>query len=120
MDKNMVRFVVSIAIAAGKFDAFEKTMKEMVAGTEGEPGTLEYDWYLSADRSKCRLVENYVDADAMLSHMMSPVVQVLVPKLLESGSLTAFEVYGDPGAKGREVLAALGVEFFGGWRGVER
>ena len=117
MDKNMVRFVVSLAISAGKFDVFEKTMKEMVAGTEGEPGTLEYNWYLSADRSKCRLVENYVDANAMLSHMMSPVVQVLVPKLLESGSLTAFEVYGDPGVKGERGVGGVGSGVFWGVEG---
>ncbi len=120
VDKNMVRFVVSLAITPGKFNAFEKTMKEMTAGTEGEAGTLEYDWFLSADRSKCRLVENYVDAKAMVAHMTGPVVQVLVPKLLESGTLTGFEVYGDPGAEAREMFAPLGVEFFAAWGGVTR
>jgi quinol monooxygenase YgiN len=116
----MVRLVVSLAINAGQIHAFETTMKEMIAGTEGEAGTLEYDWYLSADRTKCRLVENYLDASAMATHFTGPVVQVLVPKLLGSCGVTGFEVYGEPGPKGREMLAMMHAEIFGAWGGITR
>ena|SRR5579862_4079510 len=120
MNDGIVRFVVSLAITPGKIDAFERTMKEMIAGTEGEAPTLEYDFYLSPDRTKCRLVEKYLDANAMLAHMTGPVVQVLVPKLLESCGLTGFDVYGEPGAKGREALATMGAQVFGYWKGLGR
>jgi quinol monooxygenase YgiN len=120
VDKNKVRFVVSLAITEGKFEMFESVMKEMIAGTESEAGTLAYDWYLSGDRKRARLYEEYVDANAAEAHMMGPVVQVIVPKILAACSITGFEVYGDPGAKAGAVLKGLGAEIFGALRGVSR
>ena len=48
----------------------------------------------------------------MLAHFKGSVVQVLVPKLLGTASLAGFEVYGDPGAKAKEMLAGFGAEVF--------
>ena len=36
----------------------------------------------------------------------------LVPKLIESATLSSFEVYGDPGPEARKVLAGLGAVIF--------
>ena len=63
------------------------------------PGTLGYEWFLSADLKRSRLVETYVDAAAVLEHFSGPVVQQLVPKLMQIASVTRFEVYGDPGER---------------------
>ena len=60
------------------------------------------------------------DANAALVHMQGPVVQELVPKLLETASITRFEVYGDPGAQAAEMLVKAGAEIFGIWRGLSR
>jgi hypothetical protein len=48
------------------------------------------------------------------------VVQLLVPKLLETARLATFEVYGDPGAKAKEMLAGFGAEVFEFRRGLDR
>jgi hypothetical protein len=66
------------------------------------------------------LLETYVDANAVLAHITGPVVQQLVPKLLETASLNHFEVYGDPGPKAAEMLAGVGAEIFPLWRGLSR
>jgi quinol monooxygenase YgiN len=119
MTKHEVRFTVDLTINAGKFDAFERIARTMIAGTQKEPGALEYDWCLSADRRQCRLVETYVDANAVLAHLTGPVVQELVAKLLEVSSLSRFEVYGDPGAKAAEMLTGLGAAIFLPWCGLQ-
>jgi quinol monooxygenase YgiN len=120
MNNNTVRFTVDLTIHDGKFDEFAVIAEAMTAYTQKEPGTLAYDWCLSTDRRRCRLLETYVDADAMLAHMAGPAVQELVPKLLGFSSIGSFEVYGDPGPKGTQVLAGFGAEIFGLWRGLER
>jgi quinol monooxygenase YgiN len=34
-----------------------------------DKGTLQYDWFLNADRTECVVHERYVNSDAVLEHM---------------------------------------------------
>jgi len=120
MVNSTVCVIVDLAINAEKFDQFESLAQTMVAGSQREPGTLGYDWYLSADRTRCRLIETYANADALLAHFTGPVVQELVPKVLQASSVTAFEVYGDPGAKAAQMLAGFGAQVFAAWHRLSR
>jgi len=115
MTKQMVRFTVEMTINEGTFNEFERIVQTMIAGSLKEPGTLGYDFLLSADRKRCLLLETYTDADAVLAHMTGPVVKELVPKLLETSSLNRFEVYGDPGPKAAQILKGMGAETFDPW-----
>ena len=80
MDSNMVRFRVDLAINEGAFEVFESIVQTMNAGSQKESGTIGYDWFLSSDRKKCRLLETYLNADAALAHCTGPVVTELVAK----------------------------------------
>jgi quinol monooxygenase YgiN len=112
-----VRLLVELTIYHEKFDAFNRIAREMTAGSETEPGTLDYEWFISGDRRRCRLVETYADSDALLAHLDGPVVQQLVPKLLEQSRLDRFEVYGQPGPEAQTMLAGFGAEVFELWHG---
>jgi quinol monooxygenase YgiN len=120
MVKHMVRFTLDLTIGAEKFEKFEDIAQAMIAGSQREPGTLGYDWCLRGDRKRCRLVETYADADAVLAHLTGPVVQELVPKLLATSSISGFEVYGDPGPKAAQMLTGFGAEIFEPWHGLSR
>jgi|SRR5271165_2712952 len=120
MSKNLVYFVVDFAINEGKLGQFESVVQAMIAGTLKEAGALAYEWHLSADRKWCRLLETYADAKAALAHCAGPVVQELVPKILETASVSRFEVYGDPGPEAAKILAGVGAEIFGYWHGLGR
>jgi len=120
MVNHIVRLAVDLTISEGRLDAFQEIARVMVAGSQKEPGTLEYEWYLSADRRTCRLLEAYTDANAALAHFTGPVVQELVPKLLKTASVSGFEVYGDPGPRLTEMLAGFGAQIFGLWQGLDR
>jgi len=117
---DTVQFTVDLTIEEGRLAAFEETARAMVAGIEKEPGALAYDWYLSDDRKRCRLIELYADADAVLAHLTGPVVNQLVPKILETSRLDALEVYGDPGPKAAEILAGFGATIFQPWHRLAR
>jgi quinol monooxygenase YgiN len=120
MAASTVRFVVSFAINDGAFVAFERIARVMSAETQKEPGTMAYEWFLRADRASCRLFEAYADADAVRAHLTGPVIRELVPKLLETGSVAGFEVYGDPGPEASAILAGFGATIFPLWLGFAR
>ncbi|MGO9520350.1 MAG: putative quinol monooxygenase [Candidatus Korobacteraceae bacterium] len=115
-----VHFLVDLTIHEGKLDGFESIVQDMVATTRQEAGALRYEWYLSTDRKRCRIVETYADADAVLAHLTGRAVQEGVPKMLQASSLDRFEVYGDPGAKAAAILAGFGAAIFAAWRGFTR
>jgi quinol monooxygenase YgiN len=110
--KEKVRFTVELDIADGKLDEFQRIAQTMTERTKTEPGALEYDFYISDDRKRCRLLEAYTDAGSVLAHLKGPVVQELVPQLLTASSLTRFEVYGDPGTEAAQILSGLGVAIY--------
>jgi quinol monooxygenase YgiN len=120
MSKDAVQFNVSLSINDGKFEVFENIARSMTAGTLKESGALGYEWYLSADRKHCHLIEDYKDADAVLVHVEGPVVRELVPKLLEVSKIKSFHVYGDPGPKAAATLTGIGAEIFQFWQGLGR
>jgi quinol monooxygenase YgiN len=120
MAATTVRFVVSFAIDDGAFVAFERVARMMSAETQKESGALAYEWSLSADRGRCRLYEAYADAGAVLAHLKGPVIKELVPKLLEAGSVTGFEIFGDPGPEAAATLTAMGAQIFPVWQGFSR
>jgi quinol monooxygenase YgiN len=120
MATHTVHFLVELTIHEGNFDSLEGIVKEMIAHSRQEPGALRYEWCLSADRKRCRIIETYADSDAVLAHVTGPAVQQGVPKLLEASSLDRFEVYGDPGAKAAAMLAGYGAEIFAPWCGFSR
>src|SRR5450755_4943107 len=115
MSSKIVRFTVSLNIADGKLEAFEKIAEAMLAATRRETGALGYDWYLSSDHRTCRLLETYANADAVVTHLTGPVVQESVPKLLAVAALNSFEVYGDPGPKASAMLAGFGAVIHAPW-----
>lgn len=118
MNADKVHFVIDLAIHEGKFDEFAATLKLMTEGTAREPGALVYEWYLSDDRRRCRLLETYVDAAAMRQHMASHVVQELVPKLLTFSTIERFEVYGAPDAESAAGLRSMGAQIYSHWHGL--
>jgi quinol monooxygenase YgiN len=79
MNKSTVYFTVDLNIHEGKFDELAGIAQAMITSTQKEPGALGYDFYLSADRRRCRLLEAYTDANAVLTHLNGPTVRELVP-----------------------------------------
>ena len=120
MSTGRVRLLVDLNIHEGKFAEVESLARQMVAVSESEPGTLGYHFLLSADRTRCRLVEGYTDADAITAHFNGPAVQNYVPQLLQVATPTRMEIYGDPGPQVAAMAAAFGAELFTSWLGFDR
>lgn len=91
----------------------------MIAATQKESGALAYEWHFSPDNKRCRLLEAYADDAAVEAHIDGEAVK-LIPTLLESASVSGFEVYGDTGNKAAETLRAFGAQLFQPWDGLRR
>ncbi len=120
MADSKVWFVVSLTINPGQFETFDRLSRQMSAETAKEPGTQAYTWCLSDDRSQCKLVEEYVDSAAVMAHITGPVVQQLLPQLLQVSAISGFEVYGNPGPEGSAALTSVGATIFGFYQGFSR
>lgn len=112
MTGKVVRLTVNLTPHDGQLGEFKNIAATMTAGSEAEPGTLGYEWFVSADGRRYRLVETYEDAAAVEAHFTGPVVQQGVPKLAAVCAVDGFEFYGDPGEKVREMAAGFGAVFF--------
>ena len=115
-----VHFVVDLTINDGQLASFQAIAQEMIARTREEPGSLAYEWFMSADQRHCRVFETYRDADAVNAHLNGFAVQELIPKLVQYMKMDHFEVYGDPGPKAAASLTSFGAEIFSLWQGLGR
>jgi quinol monooxygenase YgiN len=120
MGEQVVHFTVDFSINEGKLAEFESTARTMTVSSQKEHGTIGYEWYFSKDRKQCRLLESYVDANAVLAHLSGPVVQEWVPKIQQYSSIGGFEVYGDPGPKATEILEGIEAKIFLHWHGLSK
>jgi quinol monooxygenase YgiN len=111
-----VRFTVELTIKDGRLEEYERLVDAMIAGSEKEPGTVVYEFTLSEDRTKGRILEGFDGADAVRDHMQGSVVGELVPQLLELATIDVFTVDGDPGPLAREMLAGFGARFYDHWK----
>jgi len=120
MSTGRIWLLVDINIHDGKFAEFEAIVKQMVAVSERELGTLAYRFFLSSDRKRCRLVEGYTDVAAITAHFMGAAVQQFVPQMMQSASPTRMEFYGDPGQQVAAMAAPFAAEVFTAWEGFDR
>ena len=119
MNKQAVYFIVSFKVNEGKLDSFKEIAQAMIAATQQEPGALAYEWHFSGDHKQCRLLETYADQAAVQAHISGKAVE-LIPKLLEAGTLSSFEVLGGPDPEAAQVLKGFGAELFPLWHGLRR
>jgi quinol monooxygenase YgiN len=120
MVKEVVRLTVSLAVTEGHLERFKSIAHSMTAVSVEEPGTLGYEWFSSPDEKNYRIVETYADSSAIEAHFMGAAVQQWVPQIAEHCKVTAFEIYGDPGAKVAEMASAFGAVGFQYWLGINR
>jgi quinol monooxygenase YgiN len=120
MLKQAVRLTVNFVVSGEQLEEFKRIAQAMTEVTKAEPGTLGYEWFASADGKRFRLVEAYVDSNAIAAHFMGPAVQQWVPKLAAVCKVDGFEIYGDPGPMVAEMAGGLGAVIYQYWMGIDR
>ena len=93
-----VFWTFGVAIKDGKRDELKDLIQEMSdASQANEPGTLIYEWTISADKKAAEVHERYADSDAALRHLAS-FNKNFADRLMALVEPTGMTVYGSPSA----------------------
>ena len=114
-----VAYLFELTIKDGKVDEFKQKAGAYTGAVQmGEPGTLEYQWWLSEDGSRGLLKETFDSSESLLTHLAN--VGPNLPELLAIAPITRFEVFGEVSDAAREALDPLGAQYFDHIVGFER
>jgi quinol monooxygenase YgiN len=114
-----VAYLIELTIQDGKLEDFKQKAAAFAQGAQAdEPGTLEYQWWLSEDGSRGLLKEGFDSSESLLTHLGN--VGPTLPELLAIAPITRLEVFGDPSEEARAALAPLGAQYVGHFVGFER
>ncbi len=97
-------------IREGVLEGFKRHAAECVQRVkEKDPGTLQYDWFISTDNTECEIRETYENSEAFLAHLsnLSEQLQILYEEFASDHSVI---IYGDPSAELLEKIKVRGVD----------
>ena len=102
-----VCWMLELQVQDGRENDFRTLMAEMAAATQAsEPGTLDYEWSLSADGKTCHLWERYADSDAAMTHAAT-FGSRYAGRFFEVLKPVRLVLYGSPSAAVKEALAGF-------------
>src|SRR5437867_5650074 len=96
-------------IRDGMLEGFkEQAAKCISQAREKDPGTLQYDWFLSDDKNACEIRETYENSEALLAHVtnLREPLRVLFEKYATDHSVI---IYGEPSPELLENARTRGV-----------
>ncbi len=116
---GQVSWVVQCAVKDGELDAFKELMEEMVAGESEEPGTLNYEWFISDDGSTVHIYEKYADSAAAVSHVKTFGAK-WADRFMGCVDVQRVTAYGNPDEAAQKAIASMGAKQLGTWGGFAR
>jgi quinol monooxygenase YgiN len=109
---EQVYWIVDAVIKDGETEAFKALMAEMVAATEAnEPDTLNYEWTIAADGSRCHIFERYANSAAVVTHLKWFGAEC-AERFMALAKPEGFTVYGNPDATAKKMLDGVGAVYF--------
>src|ERR687888_47701 len=77
-----------------------------------EPDTMNYQFYLNRDGTKCIVHETYANSEAVLAHNSGIASQTILPKIFSVSKISRFDVYGNPSEELQKVLTSFGARTY--------
>ena len=76
MEHNQIDFRAEFTIEEAKIEEYKKLVQDMSRMVEAnEPDTINYQFYLNRDETKCIVNETYSNSEAALAHNSSVASQ---------------------------------------------
>jgi quinol monooxygenase YgiN len=121
MKNNRIHIRAEFTIEEGKIDEFKKLIQDMSRMVEAnEPDTLDYEFYLNSDETRCVVRETYANSEAALTHATSIASQTILPKVFSVASIDRFDVYGNPSEELQKALTGLNAQTYNPVTGFSR
>jgi quinol monooxygenase YgiN len=103
----MYEVIARLTIREGKQEGFKRQAAEMMRQSrEKDTKTLRYDWFVSADGTRCEVHEAYADADGLLEHHynIADAKMILFHEFATDHDMTLF---GEPSAALAEAMRGM-------------
>ena len=111
-----LQLTARFAIHEGKLDEFESLARScMDSVREKDSGTIQYDWFFSADRAGCVVRERYRDSAAVLEHAVN--FGDLLGRIVAISDLD-IEIYGSPTDELLEAFAGLAPRVYSAFQSI--
>jgi quinol monooxygenase YgiN len=103
--QNQIHFEAELIIEKDKIEEYKKLVEDMSREEEAtEHDTLDYQFYLNKDQTKCIVHETYTNSEPVLAHNNGVATQTVLPKIFSVSKINRFEVYGNPSEELQMVL----------------
>ena len=120
-EHNQIHFRAEFTIEEGKIEEYKKLVRDMSRVVEAnEPYTINYQFYLNRDETKCIVHETYANSEAVLAHFTGIASQTILPKIFGLSRISRFDVYGNPSTELQKVLTSFGPQTFNLFTGFTR
>lgn len=117
---NSISWVLQLSIHPGQHATAEALVAEMVEATRAaEPGTIIYEFFMSADGETCHIYERYTDNDAAMVHLGN-FGSKYAQRFMACFQPSSFTVYGPVNDQVRGVLDGFGANYLAAAAGFAR
>ena len=121
MEHNQIHFRAEFTIEEGKIEEYKKLVQDMSRVVEAnEPDTINYQFYINREETRCIVHETYANSEAILAHNVGVASQTILPKIFSVSRISRFDVYGNPSEELQKVLTSLGPQTYNLFTGFSR
>ena len=107
---SKIQVSARLKIPFGRLDEFKQHVSECIKQVkEKDHRTLQYDWFLSSDKTECEIREAYESSKAALLHQ-SNLHEKLLQLFDKFGTLHSLVIYGEPSSALLENAKASGID----------
>jgi quinol monooxygenase YgiN len=103
-------WVFTLNVKPGQLSGFRSLVTEIVATSSLEPGTLAYQYSISADEQTVHIFERYRDSAAFVSHV-EQTFGGYAERFLSMVEIASLVVYGNPDAEARKALDSFNATY---------
>lgn len=93
---SKIQVSAKMKINPGMLEEFKQHAAKCLSTAKGkDPGTLQYDWFISSDKTECEIREMYESSEALLVHVsnLREPLRILFEKFASDHSVV---IYGNP------------------------
>lgn len=106
-----ITVIATLSLLEDKKEELIEVLKELQSHcAQTEEGMLQYDWYLSESANTIKVLETYVDSEAVLFHFDN--YKAFAPRLNEFRSFISLEIYGNASESLRERVKKINAEHY--------
>lgn len=107
---SKIQVSANIKIPKGMLEEFKQHAAECIKQVKKKDSeTLQYDWFLSSDKTECEIREIYKSSEAVLKHQ-SNIREPLGALFKKFGLPNSLVIYGDPSPELLKYAKASGID----------